>query len=52
MRTSIAIISPGFVVDKFGVWMRELAAEITSGALRKVVTQYCDAEPKKSAGAS
>jgi putative membrane protein len=28
IRTSIAVISLGFVVAKFGVWMRELAARI------------------------
>ena len=28
IRTSIAVISLGFVVAKFGVWMRELAARL------------------------
>jgi hypothetical protein len=28
IRTSIAIISLGFVIAKFGVWLRELATEI------------------------
>ncbi len=28
IRTSIAVISLGFVVAKFGVWLRELAARI------------------------
>jgi len=31
IRTSIAVISLGFVITKFGVWLRELAARIDPG---------------------
>ncbi len=31
VRTSIAVISLGFVIAKFSVWMRELAVRITPG---------------------
>lgn len=31
IRTSIAIISLGFVVAKFGVWLRELSARLAPG---------------------
>ena len=31
VRTSIAVISLGFVVAKFGVWLREIAARLTPG---------------------
>ena len=32
IRTSISIISLGFVVAKFGVWLRELAERLNAGA--------------------
>jgi putative membrane protein len=32
IRTSISILSLGFVVARFGVWLRELAARIDPGA--------------------
>jgi len=32
VRTSIAIMSLGFVVAKFGLWLRELAARLAPGA--------------------
>jgi putative membrane protein len=31
IRTSIAVISLGFVVAKFGVWLRELSASLAPG---------------------
>jgi putative membrane protein len=31
IRTSIAVISLGFVVAKFGVWLRELSANLAPG---------------------
>ena len=32
IRTSIAVISLGFVVSKFGVWLRELSDRLNPGA--------------------
>ena len=32
VRTSIAIISLGFVVARFGLWLRELASHVSPGA--------------------
>jgi putative membrane protein len=32
VRTSIAIISLGFVVARFGLWLRELAVRVSPGA--------------------